>query len=331
MSAETFSAIPWVATPAATSSDTSIGWSKQSVPYISGGTRLQTLDIWIPATESTSSSAPPPGSVPAIPGPWVIYIHGGAWRDPLVDSSSFAATAQNLLRKASVPGGPKFAGLASLNYNLSPHPLHPTHPAPPADPSQAPDPARTAKHPDHIADVLAALAYLQGSLGVAQDYVLSGHSCGATLAFQVVMDREQWGLGPNAPAAVKPRVILGLNGLYDLVKFLRAPDESHAKLAPLYEAFTRNAFGDEEATWEQVCPGSVTDWDAEWPEAEKVVLVQSKEDTLVPYSQLEAMREGLKTSKAELAESEASGDHNGLWQAGDRLADIIESILKEWK
>lgn len=330
MSTATFSSIPWVAVQDDTSTSNT-GWYKHRVPYISEGTYLQTLDIWIPATDSTSKEPPSPDNIPSVPGTWVIYIHGGAWRDPLVDSSSFTATAQNLLRQASTSDVLPIAGIASLNYNLSPHPHHPTHPAPPADPSQSPDPARMAKHPDHIADVLAALAYLQGNLGVAHDYLLSGHSCGATLAFEVVMDRARLGLGEGTPVVARPRVILGLNGLYDLPQFLHAPDVSHEKLAALYETFTRNAFGDEEALWEQVCPGPVKDWKMEWPEAQKVVLVQSKQDTLVPYSQLEGMRESLKTSTAEVTELEAGGDHNDLWKSGDRLANIIETVLKDWK
>lgn len=329
MSTFTFSSVPWVAIQDDTSSPITTGWYKHHIPYVPRGTYLQTIDIWVPPTESTKAEPPSLDTMSSMPGTWVIYIHGGAWRDPLVDSSSFAATAQKLLRKISISGGPKLAGLASLNYRLSPHPHHPTHAAPPIDPSQAPDPARMAKHPDHITDVLAALSYLQGSLGVAHDYLLSGHSCGATLAFQVVMNRSRLGLIEGAPAIIKPRAILGLNGLYDLTQFLRAPDLSHKDLAPLYETFTRNAFGDEEETWEQVCPGSVKDWKKEWPEGQKVVLVQSKEDTLVPYSQLEGMRAILKTSTAEVTELDAGGDHNELWKSGDRLAEIIETVLEE--
>ncbi|POR38887.1 Kynurenine formamidase [Tolypocladium paradoxum] len=268
--------------------------------------------------------------IPHRPGRWIIYIHGGAWRDPLVDSSSFESAALNILAaKHTTP----VAGIASLNYPLSSHPNHPTHPAPPRDPSQPIDIAGTAKHPDHILAVLSALAYLQRDLGVAHDYILSGHSCGATLAFQVAMDSQRWaGIGNKEqviPIIKKPSVIVGLNGLYNLAHFINQPDESHAALVPVYDAFTRGAFGDDEQVWQQVCPTDVEDWAKEWPEGKTVVVVQSREDGLVPYSQTELMKMRLsETSKLEVKELDAGGDHNDLWKQGDSLAEIMLEVLE---
>lgn len=311
------------------------GWHKHRVPYGVESTRLQTLDIWIPkSNEELSSPSDAVAFPPLRPGPWIVYIHGGAWRDPLVESSSFERTATGLLHrllKGEGDDGFQLAGIASLNYRLSPHPKHPSDPAPSRHSDVPLDPARMARHPDHIHDVLSALVYLQ-DLGVANDYILAGHSCGATLAFQVAMDPARWFMGKSITPK-KPRTIVGLNGLYDLPAFLRQPPESHQSLAPLYNEFTRGAFGGDPATWEAVCPTVVTDWEKEWPEAERVVLVQSRTDSLVPYSQLEILRRRLQHSGAKIAldELQASGHHNELWQVGNQLLDILTQVCREWK
>ncbi|KAH6984735.1 Alpha/Beta hydrolase protein [Ilyonectria sp. MPI-CAGE-AT-0026] len=334
MSASAWASIPWSSVPSPVDADgksSIIGWHKRRVPYTPNGTYLQTLDVWIPNSDQQASC---PSSAATSnrsqTGPWIVYIHGGAWRDPLVNSSSFEQTATNLLH-ASTAGELPFAGIVSLNYRLSPHPNHPTDPAPPKDPNASLDAARTVHHPDHIHDTLTALVFLQG-LGVANDYILAGHSCGATMAFQVAMNPSRWGLSAGE-APKKPRVVVGLNGLYDLAAFMKKPDESHLKLVSVYDSFTRGAFGDDEKTWAAICPTVVEDWKTEWPEGERIVLVQSRSDSLVPYSQLQLMRQHLEQLAGGIKVDElgASGDHNELWQRGDELADILKQAVLDWK
>jgi len=75
----------------------------------------------------------------------------------------------------------------------------------------------------------------------------------------------------------------------------------------------------------------VGDWASEWSERAKAFLVQSHEDTLVPYNQLEGMQKQLQKSKGaglEDIELEAGGDHNDLWKKGDRLAEIVAEAVK---
>src|SRR5688572_24476159 len=285
MPSSSWNSTPWVAAGSA--------WHKHRVPYKTDGTYLHTVDIWAPKDSQNDSTTLPAERLPDREGPWIVYIHGGAWRDPLVDSSSFEHTALKLLGADDC----RIAGIASINYPLSSHPNHPTHPAPPRDSSLPIDEARTAKHPDHIIAVLSALDYLQNEIGVAHNYILSGHSCGATLTFQVVMSASRWATG-NVPGLAtpkvrKPEVIVGLNGLYDLKYFIDNPPESHANLKQAYVDFTKGAFGEDEQVWRTVCPTDVSDWSAEWPEGRVVIVVQSREDGLVPYSQTELMKEHL--------------------------------------
>ena len=198
------------------------------------------------------------------------------------------------------------------------------------------DPSREAKHPDHIVDVLRGLAFLQNEVGLGENYVLVGHSCGATLAFQVLMDVARWSSSSASASAPvrkvsKPVAVVGLDGLYDLPGLIKDPGEKHARWILEYEAFTRFAFGDDEQTWYDVSPISVKDWVGEWGRSDgKVVLVQSKDDTLVPYRQLEGMYQALKPSMAaglDVFELPASGDHDELWQTGDQIAGIIVQVL----
>jgi acetyl esterase/lipase len=317
MAANSWSSVPW---EVQTEGDVSI-WHKHNVPYTTGANALQNLDVWIPAVGDKST--PDSSTLPVPKGLWVIYIHGGAWRDPLVTSSSFAPTVKELASKHPTVFS-NVVGIASLNYTLTPRPAD-------AGTPEADDPSRKGKHPDHIVDVLTGLSYLQSKAGFENNYVLLGHSCGATLAFQVAMSHSKWGSSATALKVAKPRIVVGLNGLYDMPKLISDPGDKHTHLKPVYESFTRQAFGDDEKVWTQISPTSVSDWKVEWVEGSKAILVQSHEDSLVPYRQLEEMRKALSESKAEgleLTKLEAGGDHNELWQNGDRLAEIVVEVVK---
>lgn len=193
------------------------------------------------------------------------------------------------------------------------------------------DKSRVATHPDHIFDVLTALAFLQERYHFGSNYVLVGHSCGATLALQVAMDHERWIDDSWGLKVAKPKVIVGLNGLYDMPKLVESPGEKHEKLAPVYTAFMKLAFGADEKVWHDICPSSVDDWAKEWEEGTEIILAQSLEDSLVPYSQTEDMLKRLNASKSGqlvVREAPATGDHNFLWEAGTRLAQIIHEAVK---
>lgn len=304
-----------------------VAWHKHSVAYRSNANALQTLDIWLPSSQS--QSAPPNDSLPTNDNSWAIYIHGGAWRDPLVSASSFNATVKHIISKPGIID--RIGGLASLNYSLSPHPHHATDPSPPKDPSRPIDPSRTAKHPDHIRDVLTALAFLQDKASFGSNYVLVGHSCGATLAFQVAMDIKLWELGDKGPKPEKPKAIIGVNGLYDLPRLISEPGEKHKDLIPIYEAFTKLAFGGDVKVWHKVSTISVDDWSRQWTGGMKAVFAQSNVDTMVPYRQTRDMMERLRASKGEslaVSEVEIVGDHNDIWDEGHQLAKMIENVVE---
>lgn len=270
---------------------------------------LNTLDICIPRPLDRLDS----GQF------WIIYIHGGAWRDPEIDASSFDTT-QDLLLKSTV--AEKIAGYASINYRLSPYPSHPK------DPSNPSDPARNVKHPDHINDVLTAILYLQETYHFNDRYILVGHSCGATLALQLAMKRY-WGSQYESTFALElnvepPVAIVGLAGIYELEMFVNLhPDQ------PVYEEIVQNAFG--AADREEVSPMNAK-FDESWPDGRLVVIAYSDEDTLLHRAEADAElrvlqargwdQEGVREAKW----LDLKGDHDEIWQTGEAARAIEFAI-----
>lgn len=192
----------------------------------------------------------------------MLYIHGGYFRDPAVTSSSFYPALTQLVSQHHGGGHDHdhhhlphpfhhddnnvtsyIAGYASINYRLSPH----VEKAP-QDPTTTPEyELRTAKWPDHLHDVLAAIAHLQQKYGFGNKYLLVGHSVGATMAVLATLARRQETF-TDAPknnntteksdgiVIEPPLAVLGVSGIYDFPLL-------HATV-PAYVGLTRNAIPD---------------------------------------------------------------------------------------
>lgn len=228
-----------------------------------------------------------------------------------------------------------------------------------------PEEFRAAKHPDHIRDVEAALAFLQNTYGFGPRYILAGHSCGATLAFQAVMGavaghREQ-SLGGDvddasagaeristSPGPLPPRLsaapvaIVGVAGIYDL-RLLR---NTHREISA-YQEFIAGAFGEDEMLWDAVSPAQMIGSrgvEGGWRTGRVAVLAHSTDDELVDKGQLESMREALKgweQTPAQVPQNELthqdrrvrvlsiSGAHDDAWIKGDELARAIQVAFEE--
>ncbi|EXJ88312.1 hypothetical protein A1O1_05242 [Capronia coronata CBS 617.96] len=206
---------------------------------------LQSYELYIPELDASHLSDPNAQRY------WVVYIHGGYFRDPSVTSSSFYPALSQLVGPPHHHGGggggsdhhhphlhlphpfqhdadnitAYIAGYASINYRLSPH-----HDKAPQDPNTTSAyELRNAKWPDHIHDVLAAIAHLQQKYGFGERYLLVGHSVGATMAvLSTLASKETFTTAPtdqnnsddaNArlqlPQTEPPLVVLGVSGIYD--------------------------------------------------------------------------------------------------------------------
>nr|OQO31688.1 hypothetical protein B0A51_01036 [Rachicladosporium sp. CCFEE 5018] len=290
-----------------------MSFTSSTVPYSTIST-LNTLALHLPTT--------PPKPAQGI---WLICIHGGAWCDPLITSTCFDATLKHLL--SSSPAS-HISGIASLNYRLSPYPSHPTEPSSPHDP------ARNAKHPDHITDVLTAILFLQDKYKFGDRYILIGHSCGATLAFQVAKKRY-WGKQFGSTEALElnvepPFAIIGVEGIYDLPTFV----EEYAH-EPFYRGFVEHAFGRDEVVWKEASVVDV-DWEDSWTEGREIVILHSDADKLVSLKQPERMwkalgEKGWKDDEgAERRKRfvKLKGlDHDEVWEDGKALAEVIGETI----
>lgn len=194
-----------------------------------------------------------------------------------------------------------------------------------------------------------------------------GHSAGATLAFQIVMDRQWKHPTPSKPTLdekllnfssqehnkhmIKPALaIIGVEGVYDLSLLVK----NHAD-DPAYEKFVSDAFGDDEDVWRKASPVA-GDYSDGWPDGLLVVLGQSPEDELVDWAQVSAMvkvlqeqgwkmkSEGGHMGKEMSATGTArrdsriggkqflvtylKGSHDEVWERGTELARTIESSIR---
>lgn len=113
--------------------------------------------------------------------PWLVVIHGGAWRDPNITYKSAFACLDAAKRSSN------FGGLCSVDYRLSPG----------------------VQHPAHMNDVIEGIRYILKNYDPTS-LVLLGHSCGAFIAGQVY-----------PYFASKITKVICLEGIYDLSSLCR--------------------------------------------------------------------------------------------------------------
>ncbi|KAJ3307765.1 hypothetical protein HDU76_004388, partial [Blyttiomyces sp. JEL0837] len=157
----------------------------QNIPYKIPDTQntYQQLDIYIPISSPSSSttSTPPPTQ----PKPWLIYLHGGAWRTG--HRSDFAIKIGHSFAKRGIP-------TAIIGYRLSV-----------TDKTTG---VTDIQHPEHVKDVAAGLAYLisvsSGALKLSdqnevstaltqhpiEKFYIMGHSAGAQLGYLLFLQEK---------------------------------------------------------------------------------------------------------------------------------------------
>ncbi|KAL9092267.1 MAG: hypothetical protein Q9165_004441 [Trypethelium subeluteriae] len=276
---------------------------------------------------------------------WIVYIHGGAWRDPRKTKSGISASLSHLYASAAAS---HIAGIASLNYRLSPHPTFPVKPGDSADLA-----ARSARHPTHVNDAIDALRWLRTEWGVRDGgYVLVGHSCGGTMAMQIVMSEGQkWMTSEQATSLSEeqrekgrdtpvPRVVVPVEAITDLPKLVAAHAEQK-----MYEDFVVGAFSEERQVWEEASPTRGAYKGEKWRDAKLVILAHSREDELVEWEQCDLLLDVLKAQgwKEKSIQIEAGGDvgeepavrvlelrgkHDETWEDGKELARAINVAVE---
>jgi kynurenine formamidase len=269
------------------------------------------------------------------------YIHGGAWRSPVQDSKDLQpALSQLLTLTSSKETINHVAGFASINYGLSTG-VHD-------------EKSLDVKHPQHIQDVIKALNWLRAEYDVGAqdethtgksgwDWIVVGHSCGATIAFHLSMSYSKpWGTPQEGSFTGKPPIaVVGLEGLYDLPLL----NQVHLD-EPIYAAFITSAFGSDRKIWKEVSPAY-----GQFKPAfhngglRLVVLGHSSEDELVGWEQVGAMWRVLEGQGWSVAEDEdvhgdeetpekrlvliqLKGTHDEIWDKGTGVRKGIEIAIR---
>jgi acetyl esterase/lipase len=180
-------------------------------------------------------------------------------------------------------------------------------------------------HPTHVQDVMTAIGWLQRTYGFGERYVLVGHSCGATIAFQTVMGIWSIPTEHGGDVAIsKPVAIVGVAGIYNLGLLA-----STYETVPIYREFLEGAFGPDRIEWLKANPTS-GEYEKTWPNAKVVVLGWSKDDSLVDATQVQCMSRTLFDNQ-QVGRSERvlqfTGEHDEIWRNGQCLAAAITTAL----
>ncbi|KAL9619376.1 MAG: hypothetical protein Q9160_005971 [Pyrenula sp. 1 TL-2023] len=318
----------------------------KDIAYVANGNRLQNLNIYLPNTAETRSligtavtSLPKNKSSNNSLPDYLVHIHGGAWRDPNLLSTSIEAAVAHAFYDATSDHS-SITAIISLNYTLSPFPTHPTLPYDPRVKNTRDDPARNAKHPVHIQDVLHGFSLLS-SLGLVDgSYILSGHSAGACLAFQAALQPSEHWVNESSDGNVlgipRPAALLGLNGLYDLPRLVDGLGATHAHLKDVYADLLETAFGTDRDSWPTASPAHLIgphelSSRVKEGQAPSLVLVdQSPEDQLVPMNQMETMKAQLeKISGLHVVRGRRCvGEHAAPWKQGNIIWETVKDALK---
>ncbi len=312
------------------------------LPYKTNPNERQTLNIYVPETDKnhalidTEVTALPREATAFTAPRWLVYVHGGAWRDPYLRANAVEAAVAHLFND---PQSSPFDAVVSIDYTLSPMPTHPKSPYDPIKNHNS-DPSRGAHHPEHLRDVYTAFDYLH-KLNLSDDsFILAGHSCGACLMFQSVLKSpENYGLHDFTNPIPRPSALLGVNGLYGFKNLVHGLGPSHDHLDHVYQELLSIAFGEYQDKWAEASPA---DFDVAELQGRAdagslprlIMLDQSVEDQLVPVNQTDVLEGHLRQVKGLdiIRGHRAVGRHAAPWEQGDTLSlaiiDLVEHLSK---
>jgi kynurenine formamidase len=296
--------------------------------HYAGANTLQSYTVHIPCPDTSELTDNSPKY-------FLIFIHGGYYRDPLVDASSFNNSLSLLLNSPLCAfARAHISGYASINYRLSPHSDYPQ------DPNLTSNyELRNASHPDHIEDVVTAIADLQHRYGFGSRYILMGHSVGATLGLQAVICGQVPWTPPAAESYITfepdlrispPTAFIGLNGIYSF-PLIHSTN-------PDYEPMTSNALGPDPEVHKAASPALYPPSAFAPPCSTRtaqglrhIVLAASHDDKLVPWDQVECMRDVFADdgeTDVEVRVVEMKGDHNDCWRKAEDVAWVVSLTVK---
>ena len=121
-----------------------------------------------------------------------------------------------------------------------------------------------------------------------------------------------------------PVAVMGVEGIYD-IRLLR---DTHAEILS-YQQFVEGAFGMEEEGWRKASPTEVK-YGEVW-KGKLAIIAHSKEDELVDWVQVDAMKGALEKSRTPERKDmilELKGKHHEIWEDGLEMARAINVALE---
>ena len=166
-------------------------------------------------------------------------------------------------------------------------------------------------------------------------YVLSGHSAGACIAAQAVLQSPAHHGLPELAEAPRPAALLGLNGLYDLPALIHGLGASHQHLRGEYEMLLTQAFGVDQDQWPAASPASfdpavISERVSAGRAPQLVVLDQSGADQLVPMDQRERFEATLRQVNGlrVVQGHRCTGRHAAPWEEGSTLWQSVRDTFQ---
>lgn len=156
---------------------------------------------------------------------------------------------------------------------------------------------------------------------MSSNYILVGHSAGATLSYQLLMGQDALA-GMQTPEVPLPAAIVAISGIYDIVALVK-------RFGGPYEDFVSSAFGPDAAVWEKASPATYTgNFKEKWTNRVCNILAWSPDDTLVDEPEIDAMIAKLNHDGVVVTvKKDLTGDHDVCWQKGPEVANLIITAL----
>lgn len=229
----------------------------------------------------------------------LVFIHGGAWRDPDNTYDDFQEVVQKI--------GDIGTNVIAINYRLSPE----------------------VKHPHHLQDVVTALSTLSSELKVTKVLVV-GHSVGATLMLQLLNYKHIIAEGLkelgdktaqlSLPETLQFETLLFVDGIYNVAELVEE--------YPDYIGFVREAFTSKSMYTTATQLSSQTAPELKHFEKAQFVVVQSQQDELLTLNQTLLFQKYLVFHKVPFTfYSGAYGLHEEVYRSQE-LADIVLDHIK---
>lgn len=250
---------------------------------------------------------------------WLIFLHGGAWRDPRNDHHNGDKLLSTLINKFPT----KVSG-ASIDYRLS-KPLD--------------GPQKGAMHPDFTIDALSALLYLNSKYKI-DNFVLIGHSAGAFISLQcfinpsILLSSSPSSLSDIDTSKIPPLMskclaVFGIAGIYSLPLLITEE--------PSYSSFLDPAFGPDQSKWESASVVPYTNSNSApnlFPSSNfKLVAIYSPEDELLNSKYQPSKVVELYTpilGKEESISLEVTDGHHEDTYTSPTTASVIEKYISSW-